>query len=91
MLPVYGYYKEAPDTEEAFDYFLQQKNDRYGHHENVFVKQRPYTLFPLQMTARKDLKETLRYIAWATRSKTYTLFKTHPCPGGIHTTVPYGI
>ena len=82
MFPVYGYYKEAPDTEEAFDYFLQQKNDRYGQHENVFVKQRPYTLFPLQMTARKDLKETLRYIAWATRSKTYTLFKTHPCPGG---------
>ena len=25
MFPVYGYYKEAPDTEEAFDYFLRRR------------------------------------------------------------------
>ena len=82
VFPVWGYYKDAPTSEEIYQYFLDQKNDRYGQQEGVFVKQRPYTLFALQMTGRKDLKETLRYIAWATRSKTYTLFKTHPCPGG---------
>lgn len=80
--PLWGLYKEAPSTEDAFQYFLEQKNDRYGQHTGVFIKERPYTLFLLQMTSTKDLRETLQYIAWATGSKTYTLFKTHPCPGG---------
>ena len=82
VFPVWGYYKDAPDTEDGYQYFLKQKNDRYGQHEGIFEKQRPYTLFPLQMTGRKDLRETLRYMAWATASKTYTIFKSHPCPGG---------
>jgi hypothetical protein len=82
QFPYWEFYKDAPSNEEAFEYFLKQKNDRYGQHEGIFVKQRPYTLFCLQMTGRKDFKETLRYIDWATKSKTYTLFKTHPCAGG---------
>ena len=82
QFPYWKFYKDAPSNEEAFEYFLEQKNDRYGQQEDVFVKQRPYTLFCLQMTGRKDFKETLRYIDWATKSKTYTLFKTHPCAGG---------
>jgi hypothetical protein len=80
--PVWGLYKDAPADEAALEYFLRQPNDRYGQHKGIFQKDRPYTLFLLQMTAEKDLHETLRFIAWATRSKTYTLFKTHPCPGG---------
>lgn len=80
--PTWGLYKDAPENEDIYNHFLSLKNDRYGQHEGVFVKERPYTLFALQMTARKDLKETLRYIRWATESKTYTLFKTHPCAGG---------
>lgn len=80
--PAWGLYKNAPADECILEHFLALSNDRYGQHTKVFQKQRPYVLFPLQMTARKDFKETLRYIQWATQSKTYTLFKTHPCPGG---------
>ena len=80
--PTWGLYKDAPADEAIHDHFLSLGNDRYGQHAGVFEKQRPYVLFALQMTARKDFKETLRYIRWATESKTYTLFKTHPCAGG---------
>ena len=34
------------------------------------------------MTGEKDLLGTIKYIAWATVQKTYTIFKTHPCAGG---------
>ena len=82
FFPLWGLYKDAPADESSYLYFLEQSNDRYGQHEGVFKKERPYTLFLLQMTSHKDHYETLRYIKWATESKTYTLFKTHPCPGG---------
>lgn len=80
--PTWDLYKDAPTNENIYDHFLSLSNDRYGQPKGIFKKQRPYTLFPLQMTAVKDFKETLRYIVWATKSKTYTIFKTHPCPGG---------
>jgi len=80
--PKWGQYKDAPPSELVEEKFKKMSNDRYGQHEGVFEKQRPYVLFPLQMTAEKDLRLTLRYIKWATESKTYTIFKTHPCPGG---------
>ena len=83
QFPVWGQYKDAPADDDLYNYFINEcGNDRYGQHTNKFVKQRPYTLFALQMTARKDFKETVKYIAWATQSKTYTIFKTHPCAGG---------
>jgi len=80
--PIWGFYKDAPEDETILDYFAQYSNDRYGQHEGIFEKQRPYTLFPLQMTGQKDLLGTIKYIAWATASRTYTIFKTHPCAGG---------
>ena len=82
FFPTWGLYKEAPADEAMLEYFLQQSNDRYGQQPGIFEKERPYTLFLLQMVAGKDYYETLKYINWATKSKTYTLFKTHPCPGG---------
>lgn len=86
--PTWGLYKDAPVSESIYEYFLQQGNDRYGQQKGIFQKERPYTLFLLQMVSEKDFKETLKYIQWASQSKTYTLFKTHPCPGnGTH----YGI
>ena len=81
VFPNWEFYKDAPADETALEYFKNQKNDRYGQDAGIFVKQRPYTLFPLQMAATKDFKLTLRYIKWATENKVYTIFKTHPCPG----------
>lgn len=82
FFPTWGLYKDAPNTEDAYEYFMQQGNDRYGQHPLVFEKERPYTLFLLQMVSSKDLKETLRFLKWVKESKTYTIFKTHPCAGG---------
>ena len=82
FFPLWGQHLDAPPSEEIYEYFLNQRNDRYGQQEGIFEKTRPYTLFLLQMVSNKDHYETLKYIKWATESKTYTLFKTHPCPGG---------
>lgn len=80
--PVTEDYKNADTNEHYYEYFKTLGNDRYSQPDQVFVKQRPYNLFPLQMVYPKDYHQTLHALKWATESKRYTIFKTHPAHNG---------
>lgn len=71
-------WKNAEPSDKVYEDYYNRANDRYIQTTDVWVKQRPYVLFPLQFVYPKDYHETWAAIEWATKNKVYTVFKRHP-------------
>ena len=83
-LTVDGTYKASDDwlnatpDEAIYESYRARDNDRYLQTDRPWQKNRPYVLVPLQFLYPKDYHETVALVDWATRTKTYTIFKRHP-------------
>jgi len=71
-------WKNATSDEQIYQDYLGRSNDRYLQTDDVWVKERPYVLVPLQFVYPKDYHQSVALVEWATTTKTYTVFKRHP-------------